>query len=246
MVACPSSSWIVRRSAPPSSRWVAKECRSVCGVAPGGVPARVVHAAQAPPEVRRAEPAAALREEDRALARLAPRAPAAAGRARGRRSSARHACSPTGTTRSLPPLPCTRSSSASKSASPRSRLVSSSGAQPGRVGQLEDRAVAQLERRRGRDRVEQRADLLLLEHARAGTGRASGVATRSAGLAAISSAVDEVAVERPHRRELPRDRRLRGAALGEHAGEHAQAPVVDVSRARAAGRPPTRRAARRP
>ena len=29
--AWPSSSWMARRSAPPSSRWVAKECRSACG-----------------------------------------------------------------------------------------------------------------------------------------------------------------------------------------------------------------------
>ena len=32
MLACPSSSWIDRRSAPPSSRWVANECRSACGL----------------------------------------------------------------------------------------------------------------------------------------------------------------------------------------------------------------------
>src|SRR5674476_735230 len=33
MLACPSNSWTIRRSAPPSSRWVANEWRSVCGVA---------------------------------------------------------------------------------------------------------------------------------------------------------------------------------------------------------------------
>ena len=32
--ACPSSSWIERRSAPPSNRWVANECRKACGEAP--------------------------------------------------------------------------------------------------------------------------------------------------------------------------------------------------------------------
>ncbi len=32
MLAWPSSSWTTRKSAPPSSRWVAKECRSECGV----------------------------------------------------------------------------------------------------------------------------------------------------------------------------------------------------------------------
>ena len=31
-LACPSSTWIVRRSVPASSRCVAKLCRSVCGV----------------------------------------------------------------------------------------------------------------------------------------------------------------------------------------------------------------------
>ena len=41
--ACPSISWTLRRSQPPSIRWVANECRSVCGVtsletpAPAGV-----------------------------------------------------------------------------------------------------------------------------------------------------------------------------------------------------------------
>ena len=44
MVEWPRSSWIVRRSAPPSNRWVANEWRSVCGVAPGGMPARRVQA----------------------------------------------------------------------------------------------------------------------------------------------------------------------------------------------------------
>ena len=44
MLAWPSSSWIERRSAPPSSRWVANECLSVCGVTPGLVPARLVDA----------------------------------------------------------------------------------------------------------------------------------------------------------------------------------------------------------
>jgi len=40
-LACPSSSWIARRSAPPSRRWVANECRSACGcTVPPGFTAR--------------------------------------------------------------------------------------------------------------------------------------------------------------------------------------------------------------
>ena len=37
-LACPSRSWIERRSAPPASRCVAKECRRACGVACSGSP----------------------------------------------------------------------------------------------------------------------------------------------------------------------------------------------------------------
>ena len=39
--ACPSISWTLRRSAPPSRRWVANECRNRCGwTRPGSSPAR--------------------------------------------------------------------------------------------------------------------------------------------------------------------------------------------------------------
>ena len=60
------------------------------------------------------------------------------------------------------------------------------GAQPARVGELEQRAVAQLERRRGRDAVEQRGDVGRLERARQRAAAACGAASRSAGLASIS------------------------------------------------------------
>ena len=43
MSACPSISWTARRSAPPSSRWVANECRSVCGDTCFSIPARVTY-----------------------------------------------------------------------------------------------------------------------------------------------------------------------------------------------------------
>ena len=32
MLSCPSMTCTARRSAPPSTRWVAKECRKVCGL----------------------------------------------------------------------------------------------------------------------------------------------------------------------------------------------------------------------
>ena len=48
MLAWPSSSWIVRRSAPPSSRWVANECRRVCGVTPAPAAARLSQRGAAP------------------------------------------------------------------------------------------------------------------------------------------------------------------------------------------------------
>ena len=54
MLECPSSSWIVRRSAPPSSRWVAKEWRSVCGE----TPARRRLEPEPPPDVRGGQPLA--------------------------------------------------------------------------------------------------------------------------------------------------------------------------------------------
>src|SRR5438132_4521319 len=40
MLRCPSKSWITRISTPCSRRWVAKLCRSVCGVTLASRPAR--------------------------------------------------------------------------------------------------------------------------------------------------------------------------------------------------------------
>ena len=87
------------------------------------------------------------------------------------------------------------------------------GAQPAAVGELEHRAVAQ--RRAAAEPGSRRArpPPRRASARAAGTGRASGVATRSAGLASSSAALHEVAVEGADRGDLARHRGLRQAAL---------------------------------
>ena len=103
MVAWPSSSWIARRSAPPSSRCVANECRRACGCAVRerrGMGCSLARPrAQPPPDVGGAEPAARLREEQPAIGvrdrvpgareRGIARSPAARARRRARSASCR-------------------------------------------------------------------------------------------------------------------------------------------------------------
>ena len=141
--ACPSSSCTTRTSAPPSSRWVANECRSVCGEISsrdaGPLGGRPQHRPGALPR----QPAAAGVEEQRRRAAPGRRPRAPAGRGRGRPSTASRAYEPTGTTRSLPPLPRSRTVPASRSRSSTSRPTASEIRAPGAVEQLQQRPVAQ-------------------------------------------------------------------------------------------------------
>ena len=147
--AWPSSSWIARRSAPPSSRCVANEWRRVCGEMPAlhrGVPRPDP---QAPAHVGGRQPPAGLREEERLVAvtgrerrprtlQVAPdgaQRRLAGGHDPGLRALALHA--------QLLGVEADRGDV---------EVHELLGAQPAGVGDLEQRAVAQLERRRGGDR----------------------------------------------------------------------------------------------
>ena len=124
-----------RRSAPPSSRWVANEWRRAWGWAVRGQrrnPGRGLARPGAQPaaHVRGAERAA---RTSRGTARRAPHGPSSASAGRRGPDSARaraRACSPTGTIRVLPPLPSTRTVSASKSSAVDVSSTSSSARRP--------------------------------------------------------------------------------------------------------------------
>ena len=105
-------------------------------------------------------------------------------------------------------------------------------AQAAGVGQLQHRPVAKLERRAGRYPVEKGRSLVAAQDP-----RQPGVALRARDQ--VGRVRDDVAVaeqclvEAPDRRKLPRDRRLRGALLGERGGE-----VAKVLVPQAGGLPP--------
>ena len=113
------------------------------------------------------------------------------------------------------------------------------GAQAARVGHLEQRPVAQLERRRGRDPVQQRGELVGAQHggqrARA-LGRGDQV-DRVLGHVAVLA---QRAVEGAQRRELARDGGGDGVAPGQHGGVAAQVLGADLARRDALGRAPQR------
>ena len=107
------------------------------------------------------------------------------------------------------------------------------GTQPRGVGELEHRAVAQVERGRRRDALEQLAHLGRLEHARQvlvllGARHEVGRVGRQL------AALDELSVEGPDRGQLAGDRRLRGAALRHDTREVAQLAVPELVRPEAA------------
>ena len=156
----------------PPSRWVAKECRSECGRDPAGERRLADPEAEPAGDVGVGEPAAALGEEERLLARIGGQRAAAPAPGSARR--ARWAGSPTGSSRSFEPLPSTRSCSVSKSIDAEVEVDDLLAAQAAGVGQLEHRPVAQLQRRAGRDPLQQRAHLLGAEHLAAASARASG------------------------------------------------------------------------
>ena len=112
-------------------------------------------------------------------------------------------------------------------------------AQPAGVGQFEHRAVAHLQRRGGRDAVQQRRDVLRLERAREplrllrGRQQVRGVRSHLAEL-------DHRLVERTDRRELAGDGARARATSGELGGVAAQHGVVDGVGLDAAGAAPER------
>ena len=181
--------------------------------------------AQPPPHVGRRQAPSRLRQEQRPLS--------VAGAQRGARAlevaaTARQRGLAAGTTRVLPPLPSTRTSSASKSSDSMSSETSSSERRPAGVGQLEQRPVAQLQRRGRRDAVEQARDLLRLENLRQSLGllrrgqEVGGVLLDRAVLA-------QRAVERAQRRELSRHGARRGAALRQRGRVAAHARGVTAA-----------------
>ncbi len=107
------------------------------------------------------------------------------------------------------------------------------GAQPGRVGQLEHGAIAQVERRGAGDPLEQLHHLGRLQHL-----RQVGVLLRArdqVGRVGVDlPALEQVAVEGADRGQLARHGGFRRAALAQHRGEAAQVAVRELSRPEAA------------
>src|SRR5918999_1392434 len=101
------------------------------------------------------------------------------------------------------------------------------GAQPGGVGQLEHRAIAQVERRGAGDRLQHLDHLGRLEHL-----RQIRVLLRARhevrGVRVDLAPLDQMPVEGADRGQLARHRRLGRAALAEHGGEAAQVSVTEL------------------
>ena len=235
MLACPSSSWIARRSAPPSSRWVANECRSVCGETPAGQrgAARPERAAGA---ARRRSTAAARssRGTARARALAARRPPAPGGRARGSaRAPARPARPPARRACARPCRP---------RAAPRRRGR-------GRHVEVHDLLGAQARRRRRARTSRGRAARAACSAGMRSSSPATspGFSTRGRYGVALGArhevgrvglelaALDQVAVEAADRGELARHRGLRRPALRQHRRSGA-APRARAGRALAPAR----------
>ena len=136
--------------------------------------------------------------------------------------SACRAGSPTGTMRVLPPLPSTRSSSPSKATDVDVELDELLGAQPAAVGDLEQRAVAQLERRSGGNPVEQRRELVGRAARAAGAAACAGDATSSAGFCSTTPCSRRARKQARSGGELARDGAGGGAVLRERRGVAAQ------------------------
>ena len=170
-------------------------------------------------------------------ARRQRRPPARPGSGRSPRSAG----SPAGTKRVLPPLPSTRTCSPSKSIDADVEVHELLGAQAGGVGELEQRAVAQRERRVGRDAVEQRGDLGRLQDAWAAARRAAARDSRSAGFCSQLAVLDERAEQRAQRRRACARRCVGACPLGSQRGgvaaqQRAASPPAGASRCASAQR----------
>ena len=147
---------MARRSAPACSRCVANVCRSACGLMPLRDRGLADVAADDPIDAARGEPAAAQIEKQRLTARPAdeasPDEPSALGGASpgsvtiARRATCARIASAAarlnGTSRSLPPLPRTRATRLDEVDVLEVETDEFAQPQPGRVEQLEDRAIA--------------------------------------------------------------------------------------------------------
>ena len=210
--AWPSISWTLRRSAPPSSRCVANEWRSRCGwTRSGSSPAFAASRRRIRNAPERVSGAAASRS-GRARAGGAGRG--RAGRGRGSGAAPRPPARPIGTTRSLPPLPVTRTSAVVEVDAALLEPDRLRDAQPGAVEQLDERPVAQRARRACR------------------SPRRSAARPRPARASAAACACGAAARPRP-----PGCRRARRAAAG--GGRSVRAAAV--RRASVAGESPSAR-----
>ena len=217
---------MVRRSAPPSSRWVANEWRSVCGETPPCSAARRVWSPsrRRTSEVDRRRPvfdrnracsASPLPRERR------PRAlQIALERPPGRFAGGDHAR----------PAPLALHAHL--------LCIGIDGLhvqvhqllcpEPGGVRELEQRAVAQLQRPGRGDALQQLGHLAAAQDAR----KVRIAPRRGHQVARVGrerAAFHEVAVEGADRRKLAANGGARGAALGEHAGEAAQLAVAQLA-----------------
>ena len=194
---------------------VRRDRRTLAGLEPQ--PAAHVRGRQAP---------AALREEQRARSSPAVERPCGRGPGSGR-APARRARRPAPRA-SGRPCPRRAPPRASGSRLGQVEVHELLRAQAGRVGQLEHGAVAQVERRRGGDPLEQLGHL-----ARASAPRQVGVllgARDEVGRVRLElAALDQVAVEGADRGQLARHGRLRRAALARRRRRSGAAPGGSAS-----------------
>ena len=234
---------MARKSAPPSRRWVAKECRRACG-----------WTAPCVRGVARPDPAGgAGRRRWRGAGRTwraAARAAVGGARQRGpaaleiARDGAQRGLAG-GTKRVLTPCPPRCTCFGIEVDRLKVQVHELLRAQAAAVGELEHRAVAQLERRGGRDAVQQRRDVLGLERARQPLRllrrgqqvRGVGAASRRARPCDLKNERIAASLRATVRGPAPRRDELGGVA--------AQRRVVDVGRARRRWRVPRARAAPR-
>ena len=243
---------MVRRSAPPSSRWVAKEWRRACGETP---PASAASRAQRPrrrvtSELERRRP---LLERKSAGSRgSAASGVAAALHVAAQRSPRRLSDRQQPLLRALAEHPQLLGLVVQRAEVEVDDLLA---AQAAGVGQLQHRPVAQLQRRAGGDPLQQRAHLLLGEHprqllvpssgwrrGRRGSGRPARCGRGSRRGRGSPPACGPPS---PGRRRRRRARRRSGARRG-GARRPAPGPARRPTRRTGRGRPRRRAASARP
>ncbi len=229
---------MLRRSAPPSSRWVANECLSVCGETPPWIEARRT----APASRRRTSDVDSRRpvfDRNSAGIRLARQLRAATVQPRAQRAPRRL---PGGHDPGPSALALHAQLLGVRVQAGQVQVHHLLGTQAGRVGQLEHGAIAHLQRCRAGHGVQQGGQLGGLEHGRqVGVAFGRGHQVGRAGLEAPGA--NELGVEGAGRRQLARHGRARHAALGQHPGEPAQGAEVQLLWAQPLGAGPLRQLA---